>query len=65
MIVTFEIQCDIGEKNLGLSQIGWLRLEFGPAFEGSQLLAGCSAVEAKFGLFKKAGKVGTECRCIG
>ena len=27
MIVTFEIQCDIGEKNLGLSQIGWLRLE--------------------------------------
>ena len=29
------------------TQIGWLRPEFGPAFEGSQLLAGCSLVEAK------------------
>ena len=35
-----------------------LRFEFGPAFEGSQLLAGCSVVEAKFGLFEKEGKVG-------
>ena len=33
-----------------------LGLEFGPAFEGSQLLAGCSAVEAKFGLLRKSGK---------
>jgi hypothetical protein len=33
-------------------------LEFGPAFEGSQLPAGCSVVEAKFGLLEKEGKVG-------
>ena len=33
-------------------------LEFGAAFEGSQLLAGCSAVEVKFGLLEKEGKVG-------
>src|ERR1700722_16497526 len=43
---------------MGLSQIGWLRLEFGPAFESSQLLAGFSVVEAKFGLLEKEGKVG-------
>ena len=42
----------------GLSQIGWLRLEFGPAFEGSQLLAWFSVVEAKFGLLEKERKVG-------
>ena len=46
-------------KNLGaVSDRVGLGLEFGPAFEGSQLLAGCSAVEAKFGLFEKEGKVG-------
>src|ERR1700677_542181 len=28
----------------------WLGLEFGPSFEGSRLLAGCSVVEAKFAL---------------
>jgi hypothetical protein len=43
---------------MGLSQMGWLRLEFGPAFEGSQLLAGFSGVEAKFCLFEKERKVG-------
>ena len=42
-------------KNLGAvpDRVG-LGLEFGPAFEGSQLLAGCSAVEAKFGLFERS-----------
>jgi hypothetical protein len=42
---------------LGLSQIVWLRLEFGPGFESSQLLAGFSVVEAKFSLLEKEGKV--------
>jgi hypothetical protein len=41
-----------------LSQIRRLRLEFGPAFKSSQLLAGCSVVEAKFGLLGKEQKVG-------
>jgi hypothetical protein len=34
----------------------WLGLEFGPSFEGSGLLAGCSVVEAKFALLEKEGK---------
>ena len=38
--------------------MGWLRLEFGPAFESSQLLAGRSIVEAKFGLLEKKRKMG-------
>jgi hypothetical protein len=42
----------------GCPRSGWLGLEFGPAFEGLQLLARCPVVEAKFGLFEKEWKVG-------
>ena len=48
----------VGENLRGCPRSGWLGLEFGPAFEGSQLLARCSVVEAKFGLLEKEGKVG-------
>jgi hypothetical protein len=44
------------ELPMALSHMGFgPRLEFGPAFEDSQLLAGCSVVEAKFGLLEKEG----------
>ena len=44
-------------QNLGgCPRSDWLGLKFGPAFEGSKLLAGCSVVEAKFGLFEEEGK---------
>jgi hypothetical protein len=47
------------DKSFGAVPDGFpLGLEFGPAFEGSQLLAGCAVVEARFGFFEKEGKVG-------
>ena len=56
-----ELGAALGQERIYVAfcpRSGWLGLKFGPAFEGSQLLAGCSVVEAKFGLFEKEGKVG-------